>query len=52
MRFWCCWEELEGAIHWQMQSGEIAGSEKVREDKVLRSQLVAGAWRAQVLWVD
>ena len=28
--------------------GCIAGSGKVREDKVLRSQLVAGAWRAQV----
>ena len=28
--------------------GRIAGSGKVREDKVLRSQLVAGAWRAQV----
>ena len=25
---------------------------KVREDKVPRRQLVAGAWRAQVHWVD
>ena len=25
---------------------------KAREDMTLRSPLVAGAWRAQVLWVD
>ena len=32
--------------------GHITGSGKAREDKVSRSQLVAGAWRAQVHWVD
>ena len=30
----------------------IAGSGKAKEDKVPRSQLVAGAWRAQVHGVD
>ena len=32
--------------------GHITGSGKVREDKVLRSQLVVGVWRAQVHLVD
>ena len=32
--------------------GHIAGSGKVREDKALRSQLVARVWRAQVHGVD
>ena len=52
MRFWCCWEVLEEANRWWMQSGWIARFEKAREDKIPRSQLVAGAWRAQVHWVD
>ena len=30
----------------------IAGSRKARKDKVPRNQLVVGAWRAQVHWVD
>ena len=32
--------------------GLNCGIQKVREDKALRSQLVAGAWRAQVHGVD
>ena len=52
MRFWRCWKALKGAIHWQMQASWIAGSEKAREDKVPRSQLIAGAWNAQVHWVN
>ena len=32
--------------------GLNCGIRKVREDKVSRSQLVAGAWRAQVHGVD
>ena len=32
--------------------GLNCGIQKVREDKTLRSLLVAGAWRAQVYWVD
>ena len=35
-----------------MQSGDIEGSWKASEDKTPRSLLVAGAWGAQVLWVD
>ena len=50
--FWCCWEALEEANHWQMQLGWIARFGKTREDKVPRSQLVVGVWRAQVHGVD
>ena len=32
--------------------GRIVRYGKAREDKVLRNQLVVGAWRTQVYWVD
>ena len=32
--------------------GRIARYGKAREDKVPRNQLVVGAWRTQVYWVD
>ena len=34
VRFRCCWEVLEGAIHWQMQSGWIAGSKKLKKTRL------------------
>jgi len=37
---------LGGAI------GRYCGIWEVSEDKTPRSPLVAGAWKAQVLWVD
>ena len=35
-----------------MQLGVFCGIRKVREDMTPRSLLVAGAWRAQIHWVD
>ena len=35
-----------------MQYGAYCGIWKVREDMVRLNQLVAGAWRPQVHWVD
>ena len=32
--------------------GHIVGYEKARENKIPRRQLVVGAWRAQVHWID
>ena len=37
---------------WQVQRGACCGIQRAREDKAQRSQLVAGAWRAQVHGVD
>ena len=34
VRIWCYWEALEGAIHWWIQSGWIAGSEKVEKTRL------------------
>ena len=33
VRFWSCWQALEGAIHWQMQSDWIARSEKLEKTR-------------------
>ena len=34
VRFWCYWEVLKGAIHWQMQLGWIEGSEKLEKTRL------------------
>ena len=31
VRIWCCWKALEGAIHWWIQLGWIAGSGKLEK---------------------
>ena len=33
VRFWSCWQVLEGAIHWQMQSDWIARSGKLEKTR-------------------
>ena len=48
MRFWCCWEALEEAICLVDAIGLNCVIQRAREDKVSSSQLVVGAWRAQV----
>ena len=52
MRIWCCLEVLEEAIHLANEIGLNCGIRRARENKVPRSQLVAGAWRAQVRRVN
>ena len=39
-------QRVVDAIGWN------CGMQKASEDKILRSPLVVGAWRAQVHWVD
>ena len=34
VRFWCCWEALEGAIHWRMQLSWIVGFEKLEKTRL------------------
>ena len=52
MRFWCYWEALEEANRLVDAIGLNCVIRKVREDKASLSQLVAGAWRAEVHRVD
>ena len=52
VRFWCCWEALEEAICLVDAIGLNCMIQRAREDKASSSQLVAGAWRAQVHGVD
>ena len=52
MRFWYCWEVLEEANCLADAIGLNCAIWKAREDKTLRSLLVAGAWRAQEHWVN
>jgi len=48
VRFWCCWEALEEAIYLVDAIGLNCVVQRARKDKTWQSQLVAGAWRAQV----
>ena len=52
VRFWCCWKALEVAICLVEAIGLNCVIQRVRKDKALLSQLVAGAWRDQVHGVD
>ena len=52
VRFWCYWEALEKVICLVDAIVMNCVIWRVREDKVSLSQLVAGAWRAQVLGID
>ena len=52
MRFLCCWEALEEAICLVDAIGLNCMIQRAREDKASLSQLVAGAWRAQIHGVD
>ena len=46
MRFWCCWEALAEAICLVDAIGLNCVIQRVKENKFLSSQLVAGAWGA------
>ena len=52
VRFWCRWEALEEAICLLDAIGLNCVFRRAREDKASSSQLVVGAWKAQVHRVD
>ena len=52
VRFWCCWKVLEETICLVDAIGLNCVIQRAREGKASSSQLVAGAWRAQVHGVD
>ena len=52
MRFWCCWEALKKAICLVDAIELNCVIRRAKEDKAWRSQLVVGAWKAQVHGVD
>ena len=52
VRFWYCWEALEEAICLVDAIKLNCVIWRARKDKALSSQLVTGAWRAQVHRVD